>query len=101
MNIADYINELSVDQLNYAQQQINKRIAAIKEEPKVTLYVVSVTDCNVGYYLEEDFHKAKEHLAKIITSDNYTSNHISYRASDSPMITKISVPQSRIKEYIG
>ena len=101
MNITDYINELTTDQLDYAQRQINKRIAAIKEEPKVTLYVVSDTDCNVGYYLEEDFHKAKEHLVKIITSDNYTANHISYRAIYNPMITKIEIPQSEVKEYLG
>lgn len=100
MNIVDYINELTVGQLDYAQQQINKRIAAIKEEPKVTLYVVSDTDCNVGFYLEEDFHKAKEHLVKIITSDNYTTDHISYHPIVSPMITKIKVPQSEVKTYL-
>lgn len=100
MNIVDYINELTTDQLDYAQQQINKRIAAIKEEPKVTLYVVSNTYCNAGYYLEEDFHKAKEHLVKIILSEDYTASHISHRPSDSPMITKIKVPQSEVKEYM-
>lgn len=100
MNIVDYINELTVDQLDYAQQQINKRIAAIKGEPKVELYVVSDSDCNVGYYLEEDFHKAKEHLVKIVSSDDYTSNYVSHRPSDSPMITKIKVSQSEAKEYL-
>lgn len=80
--------------------ELLKKHDAYNEEPKVTVYVVRDTDCNVGYYLEEDFHKAKEHLVKIITSDNYTTNHISHRPSDSPMIIKISVPQSRIKDYI-
>ena len=100
MNIVDYINELTVDQLNYAQQQINKRIVSIIEEPKVELYIVSDTDCNVGCYTEEEFPKAKEHLIKIISSDDYTINHVSHRPSDSPMITKIKVSQSEAKEYM-
>ena len=100
MSIADYIGELTVDQLDYAQQQINKRITAIKEEPKVELYIVSDSNCNVGCYTAEEFQKAKEHLAKIILSDDYTINHISRRLSDSPMIIKIKVSQSEAKEYM-
>ena len=100
MNIRDYINGLTVDQLDYAQQQINKRKASINEEPKVELYIVSDSDCNVGCYTEEDFPKAKEHLIKIISSDDYTSNHVSHRPGDSPMITKIKVSQSQAKEYM-
>lgn len=100
MNITDFINILTPDQLDYAQQQINKRIASISEEPKVELYIVSDSDCNVGCYTEEEFHKAKEHLIKIISSDDYTINHVSWRSSDSPAITKIKVSQSEAKEYM-
>lgn len=100
MSIADFINELTVDQLEYAQQQISKRIAAINEEPKVELYIVSDSDCNVGCYTEEEFHKAKEHLIKIISSDDYTSNHVSWSPRGSPMIVKIKVSQSEAKEYM-
>lgn len=99
MNIVDYINDLTDDQLDYAVQQINKRKASINEELKVELYIVSNTYCNVGCYTEEDFPKAKVHLIKIITSDDYTSNHVG-RPSDSPMITKIKVSQSEAKEYM-
>lgn len=99
MNIADYINDLTDDQLDYAVQQINKRKASLNEEP-VELYIVSDSDCNVGCYTEEEFHKAKVHLIKIISSDDYTSNHVG-RPGDSPMITKIKVSQSQAKEYMG
>ena len=100
MNIRNFINGLTVDQLDYAQQQIDKRIASINEEPKVELYIVSDSDCNVGCYTEEEFHKAKAHLIEIISSDDYTSNHVGHRPSDSPMITKIKISQSEAKEYM-
>jgi hypothetical protein len=61
----EWIKQLTLDQLRYARQQMDAKIAAAEEQPRRTVWAVDDGICVEAWYREEDYEKAADHLLRI------------------------------------
>lgn len=61
----DWLGMLSLDQLRYAREQADAIIKKAEEQPKRTVWVVSKGSYNDGWYREDEYEKAADHLLRI------------------------------------
>ena len=74
MDTKTFVSKLDYDQLVYAKKHIEEKIAVFDNAARVTLWIVSDSDCNVGCYKKEDWKLAKKHLITLIESDSYNED---------------------------
>lgn len=60
-----WVATLTLDQMRYARDQMAEKIKAAEESPKLTVWLVSDGSINEGWYREENFEDAAEHLLRI------------------------------------
>lgn len=61
----DWIGALTLDQLRYARDKANEKIAAAEAQPKRTVWRVCRGGICEGNYREEEYEKAADHLLRI------------------------------------
>ena len=97
MSIKKYISELTYDQLAFAKETIESRIAEYEDSRKVVLFIVSDTVCNVGCYAQDDWERAKAHLIQLIQDKAFTSDGL----RDAPQITRLVVSEPEVGEWMS
>ena len=61
----EWINQLSLDQLRYARQQMAERIDKAEQGPRRTVWLVDDGITVAAFYREEAYSDAAEHLLRI------------------------------------
>ncbi len=97
MSIKKYISELTYDQLAFAKQTIESRLAEYENSRKVVLYIVSNGFCNVGCYAQDDWGACKEHLIKLIQESAFTPDEL----RNAPQITRLMVSEFEVDEWMS
>lgn len=97
MSIKKYISELTYDQLTFAKQAIESKLAEYEDSRKVVLFIVSDTVCNVGCYAQDDWESAKAHLIQLIQDKAFTSGDI----RNAPQITRLVVSELETGEWMS
>lgn len=60
-----WIEQLTLDQLRYARQQMDTKITKAEESPRRTVWCVDDGLTIDAFFREEDYEKAADHLIKI------------------------------------
>ena len=60
-----WVATLTLDQMRYACDQMAEKIKTAEKSPKLTVWLVSNGSINEGWYREENFEDAAEHLLRI------------------------------------
>lgn len=97
MSIKKYISELTYDQLAFAKETIESRIAEYEDSRKVVLFIISDTVCNVDCYAQNDWECAKAHLIQLIQAQAFTSDDI----RNAPQITRVVVSEFEVGEWMS
>jgi len=61
----DWIKQLSLDQLRYARQQMNDKIAMAEQAPRRTVWCVDGGITVDAWYREDEYEKAADHFLRI------------------------------------
>lgn len=65
MGTDQWVATLTIDQMRYAKEQMDKKIKAAEEAPKRTVWRVCRGGLCEANYREEDYEKAADHLIRI------------------------------------
>jgi len=60
-----WVETLTLDQLRYAREAVDKKIKAAEDSPRRTVWQVCRGGIIDAYYREEDYAKAADHLIRI------------------------------------
>lgn len=61
----EWLSTLTLDQLRYAREKADEKIKKAEESPRRTVWLVSICGWNDGWYREDDYEKAAEHLLRV------------------------------------
>lgn len=61
----EWISQLSLDQLRYARQQMSDKIEKAEQAPRRTVWIVDDGTTVDGFYREDAFDQAADHLVRI------------------------------------
>jgi len=96
MSTTEYLSKLNIDQLLFAREEADRRIKEIKDKPRVTVWIVEHIT-NAACFYEHDFAAAKEKLAEIILSEEFTASDIRH---SHPQILKVRLYESEVADYM-
>lgn len=69
MSTTDYLDKLTIDQLQYARDEADRRIKAAERQPMKIVWLVS-TDCyNESWHREENYEAAYKAYLKLLDKD--------------------------------
>lgn len=97
MSITEYLNSLSLEQLEFAKEEAERLIQNIRNQQRIGLLVVSDPHANVACFTEDQFKEAKGKLCEIIMSDDFKIHDI---YSDHPRINLVRVFESEVDEWM-
>ncbi|MCY1294948.1 hypothetical protein D9M69_600440 [compost metagenome] len=66
-----WIATLNLDQLRYAREKADEIIKKAEEAPRRTVWLVAMSGWNEGWYREDEYEKAADHLLRIF-KDRFT-----------------------------
>ena len=61
----EWVSTLTIDQIRYAKEQMDKKIKAAEEAPKRTVWMVCRGGLCEANYREDEYEKAADHLLQI------------------------------------
>lgn len=96
MNIKDFIENLDITDLKFAEKEIRKKIIAFENERKSVLFFVE--DVNGEQYFSIDFNDAKKKLCEFIMDEDFSESLIH---NFSPLIQKLLVHPSEVERYLN
>ena len=97
MSIKKYLEQLDMDQLLFAKEQLDRLLDAKEKEKMIPLYVVTNGAVNVACFKEEDLYRAKLSLIQEITKFPFCVADI---PTFLPKIHKLFVRESELPEMM-
>lgn len=97
MSTDKYLSRLDREQLKYAREKADELIAAIDDESRVKLWIVSNGGTNEAAFYEDEFNKAKEKLCELIMRDDFKPCDI---RSFHPQIHRLIVAESEVAGWM-